>query len=92
MKKLMIALAAVAVAASPALAKKYHQQATTDPDQQTMQVDDLAYQSYDYVPSQTDTLGLETSPPVYAFGLYQGADPDPFIRLQLFRDPPRIQQ
>jgi hypothetical protein len=27
------------------------------------------------------------SPPVYAYGQYIGQDPDPFIRLQLRRDP-----
>ena len=28
------------------------------------------------------------APPVFAYGEYQGADPDPFIRQQLMRDPP----
>jgi len=27
------------------------------------------------------------APPVYAYGRYQGQDPDPFIRQQLKRDP-----
>ena len=27
------------------------------------------------------------APPVYAYGRYIGQDPDPFIRLQLKRDP-----
>ena len=27
------------------------------------------------------------SPPVYQYGRYVGQDPDPFIRLQLMRDP-----
>ncbi|HTT47492.1 MAG TPA: hypothetical protein VMG39_05740 [Pseudolabrys sp.] len=27
------------------------------------------------------------APPVYAYGRYQGQDPDPYIRLQLERDP-----
>jgi hypothetical protein len=28
--------------------------------------------------------------PVYAYGRYQGSDPDSFIRLQLRRDPPNL--
>jgi hypothetical protein len=84
MKKLIITLAVVTVAASPALAKKYQKRVTTNPDMQAYQ-SDPAYQAYAYQPGQ----GYSNS--VYAFGQYQGADPDSFIRLQLLRDPPTVQ-
>jgi hypothetical protein len=83
MKKLMIALAAVTLAASPALAKKYHKPVAADPAYQA------ADQAYAYAPDRANGAGSEYSEPVYAYGAYQGTDPDPFIRLQLQRDPPR---
>jgi hypothetical protein len=86
MKKLVIALALVSLAASPALAKKYHKRVIADPAYQA------ADQAYAYAPDHTYDASPGISQPVYAFGQYQGADPDPFIRLQLLRDPPTIQQ
>jgi len=70
------------LATSPALAKKYHKRTTDGVNEQ------MAYQAY-----ASEVGQIYDSPnAVYAFGQYQGADPDPFIRLQLLRDPPRIQQ
>ncbi len=89
MKKLAIALAITVLAASPAFAKSKHPQKDM-----TQTVGDPA-DAYAYVPanqSQPRLRGEDTPQSVYAFGLYQGADPDPFIRQQLLRDPPRIQQ
>jgi opacity protein-like surface antigen len=81
MKKFVIALAAVMLAASPALAKKYHKPVATDPAYQA------ADQAYAYVPDATSSIGSRHSDAVYAAGQYLGADPDPFIRQQLMRDP-----
>jgi hypothetical protein len=90
MKKLVIALALVSLAASPALAKKYRKQVTADPANQAAQ----AYagsQAYAYAPGYNYSAGSGYPNPVYAYGQYQGADSDPFIRLQLLRDPPNLQ-
>jgi hypothetical protein len=90
MKKLVIALALVSLAASPALAKKYRKQVTTDPANQAAQ----AYagsQAYAYAPGYNNSAGSGYPNPIYAFGQYQGADPDSFIRSQLLRDPPNLQ-
>jgi hypothetical protein len=92
MMKLIIALAVVALTASPALAKKYHKRVATDPAWQADQSGDFGYQAYALVPSRGYLPGQVNSTAVYAFGEHQGADPDAFIRLQLLRDPPRIQQ
>lgn len=81
MKTFILALTVVVLATSPALAKKRQKQ-LTQPEQQ------IAYQAY----ASADHNGYANSYAVYAFGQYQGADPDPFIRLQLLRDPPSIQQ
>jgi hypothetical protein len=81
MTKLFLALAVVLLATSPALAKKHQKPMTADPNNE-------ASLAYAYVPERT--YNYPTA--VYAFGQYQGADPDPFIRQQLMRDPPSIQQ
>jgi hypothetical protein len=88
MKKLAIAFAITALAVSPALAKTKHQQkdltqTTSDPPGEA---------AYAYAPGdQPQMQGRSATISVYAYGRYQGADPDPNIRFQLFRDPPTIQ-
>ena len=87
MKKLAIALAMAALAAAPASAKDKH------PQKGGMQTTgDQANDAYAYAPGdQAQLPGQDTPQSVYAFGRYQGADPDSFIRLQLLRDPPNLQ-
>jgi len=82
MKKLALALAIVVLATSPALAKKYHKRTTDEVNEQ------MARQAY----ASVGDHAYNSPYAVYAFGQYQGTDPDPFIRLQLLRDPPSIQQ
>ena len=96
MKKLMIGLALTAMAASPALAAgKYHRATASE-----AQASDNAIvtgstmpagaDAYAYAP---DTTYMAPAPgAVFVQGEYQGADPDPLIRLQLLRDPPTHQQ
>jgi hypothetical protein len=87
MKKLVMALAITALAVSPAFAKKYRQtQKSMTPDQVDIVEGSSAYA---YVPGeQGPAAGRDDPNAVYAYGQYQGSDPDSFIRLQLFRDPP----
>lgn len=81
MTKLFLALTVVLLATSPALAKKHQKPMSTDPN-------NAAYLAYAQAPEHSHNYPNA----VYAFGQYQGADPDPFIRQQLMRDPPSIQQ
>jgi opacity protein-like surface antigen len=86
MKKILIALTLAAVAASPALAQKNQkkqQQMADNPDYA------YAYQAYAWVP--TDAGSKAKTEEVWLNGEYLGADPDPFIRSQLLRDPPSHQ-
>jgi opacity protein-like surface antigen len=85
MKKILIALTLAAVAASPALAQKNQkkqQQMADNPEA-------YAYQAYAWVP--TDNGSKAKTEEVWLNGEYLGADPDPFIRSQLLRDPPSHQ-
>jgi hypothetical protein len=91
MKKLVIALALASLVASPALAKKYHKQVTTDASDQVADQGYAGNQAYAYAPGYNGSVGTSYPNPVYAYGQYQGADPDPNIRLQLLRDPPNLQ-
>jgi len=87
MKKLAIALAIAALAVSPAFAKTKHPQKSATPT-----AGDPAGEAYAYEPNgQAKLPGQDTPQSVYAYGQYQGADPDSFIRLQLLRDPPTVQ-
>ena len=89
MKKLAIALAITTLAITPAFAKSKHSQKSTT---QTTG-DPSGSDAYAYAPAdQSQMRGHDVSQTVYAFGQYQGADPDPNIRLQLLRDPPTLQQ
>jgi len=83
MKKLAIALAIAALAVSPAVAKSKH------PQKSSTSSSDPA-DAYAYAPNG-QTPAMDTPQSVYAYGQYQGADPDPFIRSQLQRDPPTVQ-
>jgi hypothetical protein len=85
MKKLMIGLALVAVAATPALAESYHSRASNN-----SQASVVASDSYDKTGSGAyaaapgaSTNGMD--PGVYQYGVYAGWDPDPSIRHQLQR-------
>jgi hypothetical protein len=73
------------------LAKKYHKQVTTDPADQVADQGYAGSQAYAYAPGYNGSAGASYPNPVYAYGQYQGADPDPNIRLQLLRDPPNLQ-
>ena len=78
MKKLVMGLALAAMATTPALAQSYEsggsRASATDP----------GYGPYAYsAPSVMSDAGG-----VYAYGHFQGNDPDSFIRGQLLRDPP----
>ena len=84
MKKLAIVIALVALAGAPAFATTQHPSKAAKPSQPDT-VSRQAYEAYAYAPGPDYPQG------VYAFGQYQGADPDSFIRLQLMRDPPTIQ-
>jgi hypothetical protein len=89
MKTFIIALALVCVAASPALAKKdqkqqQQQQMTDNPS------DASGYEAYASVPAHKSPTAKSQA--VYLNGEYLGADPDPFIRMQLVRDPPQLLQ
>lgn len=84
MKKILIALTLAAVATSPALAKKSQkqQQMADNPDYL------YAYQAYAWVPTENGRKARTES--VWLNGEYLGADPDPFIRSQMRRDPPDL--
>jgi opacity protein-like surface antigen len=84
MKKILIALTLAAVAASPALAQKNQnkQQMADNPEA-------YAYQAYAWVPTENGSKAQTQE--VWLNGEYLGADPDPFIRSQLLRDPPSHQ-
>lgn len=85
MKKLAIALAITALAASPALAKSKQQQksAALQADSYTTQSED----AYAYAPANGASNAPGMRPGVYQYGVYQGWDPDPNIRFQLLRVP-----
>jgi hypothetical protein len=86
MKRLAIALAIAALTAAPAFAKSKPSQKNETP------AAGNPADAYAYAPNGRAPLaGQNTSQSVYVNGQYQGADPDPFIRLQLMRDPPTVQ-
>lgn len=88
MKTIAVALAIVALAASPAFAKtKQHQKAM----QQNYVASGESDSSYALANGAYTASGWRTSG-VYPYDAYQGWDPDPAIRLQLMRDPPGITQ
>ena len=81
MKKLIISLALVSLAASPAFAKNSRKRMTTAPCQQDQTYP--ANQAYACAPNG----GYSAA--VYVDGDYQDMDPDSFIRLQLSGDTPQ---
>jgi len=87
MKKLVIALALISLAASPTMAKQYHQTFA-----QWDNSSDEAMQSYALAPPTGPIYSdgsIATADPdnVIADGKVVGRDPDPNIRFQLYRDP-----
>jgi hypothetical protein len=86
MKKLMMGLALTALATVPAFANGNHARMSN------VGNDDPGYGAYDYAPgSAYGAFDLApSSAPVFADGQYVGADPDPFIRGQLLRNPASI--
>jgi hypothetical protein len=87
MKKLVIALALVSLAASPTMAKQYHQTVA-----QSNNLNDEAMRSFAFAPPTgpiySDGSIATTDPEnVIVEGKVVGRDPDPNIRFQLFRDP-----
>jgi len=80
--RLTVVLIAVlsVIAASPALAraKKARAQCVDSPQQFSWSF---------LLPGQPAPRANGCSPPVYNYGQYIGQDPDPYIRLQLMRDP-----
>ena len=83
MKTIAVALAIVALAASPAFAKTKQQQRAMQQNYVTAAEGD---NSYALAPGPA-TTGWRTWDG-YSYDAYQGWDPDPAIRLQLRRDPP----
>ena len=87
MKKLVIALALTSLAASPTMAKQYHRTFT-----QLDNSSDEAMQSYAFAPPSGPIHSdgsIATADPdnVIVDGKVVGRDPDPNIRIQLYRDP-----
>lgn len=79
---LVISIAALAViAADPAMARK---KSRSQP-----HCVDRPYQfSWSFLlPGHPEPRPNGCAPPVYNYGKYVGQDPDPYIRLQLMRDP-----
>lgn len=77
MKKLLLmSVALMALAATPAFAKTHHSAKPMSADP--------ADASYATAPASGITA---QGPAVYSFGQYAGWDPDPNIRFQLMRDP-----
>lgn len=93
MKKLVIALALSAVTAMPALAQVYPTAGNPDytgNDQVTGSTGRGAFSAFAYVAKPRQAYGAPAA--VYVNGEYQGADPDPNVRLQLLRDPPTLKE
>ena len=85
MKKLLIGLALTATAVTPSFAAGYqYRAADTTVTGPTMPAGSGAYA---YAPGQPNYIAPVPGA-VFVNGEYQGADPDPLIRLQLRRDPP----
>lgn len=87
MKTIAVALAIVALAASPAFAKTKQHQKTMQQNYVTSAESD---NSYALANDAYTASGRRAG--VYPYGAYQGWDPDPAIRLQLMRDPPDFTQ
>jgi hypothetical protein len=84
MKKIVTAFALVALAASPALAKTYHQRkAATPMADQAYVANGAGNAAYAAVEPGQPGYG----PAVISYGVYAGWDPSPTIRLQLMKDP-----
>ncbi len=69
------------VAADPALARTRHHKIVRHCD---VQPRDTGLYGFLFNPAPEPN---GCAPPVYAYGRYQGQDPDPYIRLQIKRDP-----
>lgn len=86
MKKLMIGLALTAAAVTPGFAAGYqYRAADTTVGGPTIAAGAGAYA---YAPE----VAMPAPGAVFVNGEYQGADPDPQVRLNLLRDPPTLKQ
>ncbi|MFN3659491.1 MAG: hypothetical protein ACK4UO_19775 [Pseudolabrys sp.] len=83
MRTLMAGFALVAVTAAPALAASWNA-----PTHNRSAYVEPGYDAYAAAPMMEAPVVGMASPPVFAYGDYQGNDPDPFIRQQLMRDGP----
>lgn len=76
----VLAAGFAAVAADPALARAKHKAYP----QCAPQRQEFSWGGWLFNPAPQPN---GCAPPVYAYGRYEGQDPDPYIRLQLLRDP-----
>jgi len=77
---LALAAGIAAVVADPALARAKHKA----PRHCAPQPQEFTWGGWLFNPAPQPN---GCAPPVYAYGRYEGQDPDPYIRLQLLRDP-----
>ena len=99
MKKLIVGLVLVTASAVPAFAAGSTWNSWNGPaahdrtgymherSMRSAYVAEPGYGAYAAAPVGPTMVG---PPPVFAYGEYQGTDPDPFIRFQLRRDPNTI--
>lgn len=96
MKKLVLGLALAGMTAMPAFAasstwESWNRPAAHESTARSAYVAEPSYDAYAATPMARGNVAgpaVFGAPPVFAYGEYQGADPDPFIRQQLMRDPP----
>jgi len=100
MKQLMMGLVLVAATAAPAFAasstwESWNRPAahdrsayTHDRSMRSAYVAEPGHGAYAAAPGAFTGPMITGTPPVFAYGDYQGNDPDPFIRQSLVRDPP----
>jgi len=77
---LALAAGLAAMSANPALARVKHKA----PRHCAPQPQEFTWSGWLFNPAPQPN---GCAPPVYAYGRYEGQDPDPYIRLQLLRDP-----
>lgn len=97
MKKLVLGLALAGMTAVPALAastswESWNRPAAHESYTRSAYVAEPGYDAYAAAPGgeYMDGPAIMGSSPVFAYGDLQGADPDPFIRQQMMRDPPSV--